>query len=66
MVEGEGMIKMVMGFPSAGMLMYVSDNPHAECEFPSSPARVKGWQSNPPQSMKMLMWDNAAKFFNRS
>lgn len=63
MDEGEDMIKMVMGFPGDGMLMYVSDYPHAECEFPRSPARVKGWESIPPESMKMLMWDNAAKFF---
>ncbi len=66
MVEGEGMIKMVMGIPGDGMLMYVSDYPHTECEFPSSATRVKDWQTNPPQTMKMLMWDNAAKFLNRS
>ena len=47
MDEGEDMIKMVMGFPGDGMLMYVSDYPHAECEFPRSPARVKGWENHP-------------------
>ena len=66
MVEDEDMIKMVMDFLGDDILMYASDYPHAECEFPRSPARVKGWESIPPESMKKLMWGNAAKFFKRS
>jgi predicted TIM-barrel fold metal-dependent hydrolase len=65
MTEDEDMIKMVMNFLGDHVLMYGSDYPHAECEFPESPSRVMGWSSIKPDSMKKLMWDNAAKFFGR-
>jgi predicted TIM-barrel fold metal-dependent hydrolase len=66
MTEEEDMIKMVMDFLGDHVLMYASDYPHAECEFPASPARVMGWESINPESMKKLMWDNAARFYGRS
>ncbi len=65
MTEEEDMIKMVMDFLGDDMLMYASDYPHAECEFPESPARVMGWKSIPEASMKKLMWDNAQRFYGR-
>jgi predicted TIM-barrel fold metal-dependent hydrolase len=65
MTEEEDMIKMVMDFLGDDMLMYGSDYPHAECEFPESPAKVMGWKSIPEKSMKKLMWDNAERFFGR-
>jgi predicted TIM-barrel fold metal-dependent hydrolase len=65
MTEDEDMVKMVMDFIGDHVLMYASDYPHAECEFPDSPSRVMGWKSIPEPSMKKLMWDNAARFFGR-
>ncbi|MCH7609040.1 MAG: hypothetical protein IIC94_10840, partial [Chloroflexi bacterium] len=66
MVEDEDMIKMVMDFLGDDILMYASDYPHAECEFPDSPSRVLGWKSIPPASMKKLMWDNAQRFLGEA
>jgi predicted TIM-barrel fold metal-dependent hydrolase len=65
MTEDEDMIKMVIDFLGDHVLMYASDYPHAECEFPESPSRVMGWKSIPEDSMKKLMWDNAVRFFGR-
>jgi predicted TIM-barrel fold metal-dependent hydrolase len=65
MTEDEDMIKMVMDFVGDGVLMYASDYPHAECEFPESPSKVMAWESIPPDSKKKLMWDNAVRFFGR-
>jgi predicted TIM-barrel fold metal-dependent hydrolase len=60
------MIKMVMDFLGDHVLMYASDYPHAECEFPESPVKVMSWNSIPPESKTKLMWDNAVKFFGRT
>jgi predicted TIM-barrel fold metal-dependent hydrolase len=65
MTEDEDMIRMVMDFIGDDVLMYASDYPHAECEYPDSPSRVMGWKSIPEASMKKLMWDNATRFFGR-
>mgnify|MGYP001189313411 CR=1 FL=1 len=63
MTEEEDMISNVISFLGDEILMYASDYPHAECEFPNSPTKVLGWESIPSHSRPKLMWQNAAKFF---
>ena len=63
MTEEEDMVRMVMDFLGDDILMYASDYPHAECQFPNSPAIVQRWPSIGPDTMRKFMWDNAVRFF---
>ena len=48
------------------VLMYASDYPHSECQFPDSMDDILKWSSLKPRSRKKLLWDNAAKFYKRT
>jgi predicted TIM-barrel fold metal-dependent hydrolase len=61
--EGEDMVRMVNELMGDHVLMFGSDYPHAESRFPKSVDIVSGWKSLGEDSMKKLMWDNAAKCF---
>lgn len=61
--EGEDMVRMVNELMGDHVLMFGSDYPHAESRFPKSVDIVGGWKSIGEDSMKKLMWDNAAKCF---
>jgi uncharacterized protein len=64
--EGEDMFSAVTGFLGDGVLMYASDYPHSECQFPDSVDNILAWASLTPETRKKLMWDNAARFFRQS
>jgi predicted TIM-barrel fold metal-dependent hydrolase len=61
--EGEDMFNTVTGFLGDGVLMYASDYPHSECQFPESIDNVLAWSSLKPATRQKLLWDNAARFF---
>jgi predicted TIM-barrel fold metal-dependent hydrolase len=48
------------------VLMYASDYPHSECQFPNSVDNVLKWSSLKPDTKKKLLWDNAARFYKRT
>ena len=43
--EGEDMFTSLTGFLGDGVLMYASDYPHSECQFPNSVANILAWSS---------------------
>jgi predicted TIM-barrel fold metal-dependent hydrolase len=46
-------------------LMYASDYPHSECQFPETVENFLAWQMKPEQRAK-LMAGNADRFFKRT
>ena len=64
--EGEDMFAHVAGFLGDGVLMYASDYPHSECQFPNSVDNILAWQSLSGETKKKLLWDNAARFFKQT
>jgi predicted TIM-barrel fold metal-dependent hydrolase len=61
--EGEDMYRMVCDFLGEDVLMYASDYPHSECQFPQSIDNILAWQSLSPATQQKLFWDNATRFF---
>ena len=64
--EGEEMYRMVSGFLGEDVLMYASDYPHSECQFPNSIDNILAWQSLKPQTQQKLFWDNATRFYRQT
>jgi predicted TIM-barrel fold metal-dependent hydrolase len=64
--EGEDMFNAVTGFLGDEMLMYASDYPHSECQFPQSVDNILAWSSLGPNTRKKLLWDNANRFFKQT
>ena len=64
--EGEDMYNTVGDFLGNDVLMYASDYPHSECQFPRSIDNVLAWQSLGPETQQKLLWDNAAHFFRQT
>jgi predicted TIM-barrel fold metal-dependent hydrolase len=64
--EGEDMYHHVAGFLGDGALMYASDYPHSECQFPESIDNILAWQSLSGEQRKKLLWDNATRFFRQA
>ncbi|HJU15858.1 MAG TPA: amidohydrolase family protein [Stellaceae bacterium] len=64
--EGEDMFNTVTHFLSDDVLMYASDYPHSECQFPNSVDNILAWSSLKAETKKKLLWDNAARFFRLS
>ena len=64
--EGEEMYRMVSGFLGEDVLMYASDYPHSECQFPNSIDNILAWQSLKPQTQQKLFWDNANRFYRQT
>jgi len=48
------------------VLMYASDYPHSECQFPNSIDNILAWRSLKPDTRQKLLWDNAARFFKQT
>jgi hypothetical protein len=48
------------------VLMYASDYPHSECQFPNSIDNILAWQSLKPQTQQKLLWDNANRFYRQT
>jgi uncharacterized protein len=61
--EGEDMFNAVSGFLGDDVLMYASDYPHSECQFPDSIDNILAWSSLKPDTRKKLLWENAYRFF---
>jgi uncharacterized protein len=64
--EGEDMFNCVTGFLGDDVLMYASDYPHSECQFPDSVDNILAWQSLSHDTRQKLLWDNAARFYRQS
>ncbi len=64
--EGEDMFNYVRSVLGDDVLMYASDYPHSECQFPNSVDNVLKWSSLKPETQKKLLWDNAAKFYKQT
>jgi predicted TIM-barrel fold metal-dependent hydrolase len=63
--EGDDMFDMVRQFVGDDVLMYASDYPHSECQFPETVENFLAWQMKPEQRAK-LMAGNADRFFKRT
>jgi uncharacterized protein len=61
--EGEDMLQHVTSFLGDDVLMYASDYPHSECQFPNTVSNILAWKSLKPETQKKLLWDNASRFF---
>jgi predicted TIM-barrel fold metal-dependent hydrolase len=61
--EGEDMFQAVTRFLGDGVLMYASDYPHSECQFPHSVDNILAWSSVSEDTRQKLFWDNANRFF---
>jgi uncharacterized protein len=64
--EGEDMFNMVTQFLGDDVLMYASDFPHSECQFPHSVDNVLRWSSLKPDTKRKLLWDNAVRFYKQT
>ena len=60
------MLNAVVDFLGDEVLMYASDYPHSECQFPESIDNILAWKSLKPDTQKKLLWDNAARFFRQN
>jgi predicted TIM-barrel fold metal-dependent hydrolase len=63
--EGEDMFNTVIHYLGDGVLLYASDYPHSECQFPQSIDNILAWPSLKPDTRKKLLWDNANLFSSR-
>jgi predicted TIM-barrel fold metal-dependent hydrolase len=66
MHEGEDMFNYVTNFLGDDVLMYASDYPHSECQFPDSVDNVLRWSSLKPDTQRKLFWDNATRFYKQT
>jgi predicted TIM-barrel fold metal-dependent hydrolase len=63
--EGEEMFRHVTGVLGDDVLMYASDYPHSECQFPDSVENILRWSSLKPDAMKKLLWGNASRLYRK-
>jgi uncharacterized protein len=61
--EGEDMLELVSRFMGDDVLMYASDYPHSECQFPDSVSNILAWSSLTGERQRKLLWENANRFF---
>jgi predicted TIM-barrel fold metal-dependent hydrolase len=64
--EGEDMFNAVTDFLGEDVLMYASDYPHSECQFPQSIDNILAWSSLDEARRKKLFWGNATRFYKQS
>ena len=64
--EGEDMFEYVTRFLGDDVLMYASDYPHSECQFPDSVANILAWSSLGAEQQRKLLWENANRFFRQT
>jgi predicted TIM-barrel fold metal-dependent hydrolase len=64
--EGEDMFNHVTHFLGEDVLMYASDYPHSECQFPESVDNILAWKSLKPETTKKLLGGNADRFFKQA
>jgi predicted TIM-barrel fold metal-dependent hydrolase len=63
--EGADMLDAVRRFIGDDVLMYASDYPHSECQFPETVSNFLAWDMKPDVKAK-LMAGNADRFFKRT
>jgi predicted TIM-barrel fold metal-dependent hydrolase len=63
--EGADMLDAVRGFIGDDVLMYASDYPHSECQFPETVDNFLAWDMKPDVRAK-LMAGNADRLFKRT
>jgi predicted TIM-barrel fold metal-dependent hydrolase len=63
--EGEDLFNYVTSVFGDDVLMWGSDYPHSECQFPDSVDNILSW-SLKPDTKKKLLYDNAARFYKRT
>ena len=61
--EGEELFNFVTSVLGDDVLMYASDYPHSECQFPDSVDNILRWSSLKPDTKRKLLWDNAARLY---
>ena len=64
--EGEDLFNYVTSVFGDDVLMYASDYPHSECQFPDSVDNILKWTSLKPETQRKLLWDNAARFYRQA
>jgi predicted TIM-barrel fold metal-dependent hydrolase len=64
--EGEDMFADVTRFLGDDVLMYASDYPHSECQFPDSVANILEWSAMGEARMRKLLSGNADRFFRHT
>jgi uncharacterized protein len=60
------MFTHVTQFLGDDLLMYASDYPHSECQFPNSIENILAWRTLKPETQRKLFWDNAARFYKQT
>ena len=63
--EGEDLFNYVTSVFGEDVLMFGSDFPHSECQFPNSVDNILKW-SLKPDTKRKLLWDNAARFYKQT
>jgi predicted TIM-barrel fold metal-dependent hydrolase len=63
--EGADMYDAVTRFLGDGVLMYASDYPHSECQFPDTVDNFLKWDIK-PEARQKLMAGNADRFFKQA
>ncbi len=64
--EGEDMLNTVTQYLGDEVLMYASDYPHSECQFPESIDNILAWSSLDDDKRRKLFWGNANRFFKQT
>jgi predicted TIM-barrel fold metal-dependent hydrolase len=59
------MFDAVRGFLGDDVLMYASDYPHSECQFPETVGNFLKWEM-PQETRAKLMAGNASRFFKQA
>ena len=60
------MYNTVIQYLGDEVLMYASDYPHSECQFPNAIDNILAWSSLKPDTRKKLLGGNAARFFKQT
>lgn len=63
MEEGDDLIRPVIDFLGDGVLMYASDFPHAESQYPDSVDNFCAWRRLTDEHKRKMLWDNPARFY---
>jgi len=63
--EGEDLFNYVTSVFGDDVLMFGSDYPHSECQYPESVDNILKW-SLKPDTKRKLLWDNAARFYKQT
>ncbi len=64
--EGEDKVSPVTDFIGEDVLMYASDYPHSECQFPNSIDNILSWSSLGEARRRKLLWGNATRFYKQT